>query len=615
MNGESNTYIPPEYQINPVNFNEYKKDYIPNSIQEVPSLPKVDLSDYEWWNVGSQNSLPKIDLTTEQWWSDEIPSLPMPEQATKPETITHKVGAFVGKLLGKKLLKKEDIPSLDIKLGESKSLDFEITNMDKDWMQIMGYDQNDPQALEALSYYKKPKNAISIPQFNAHPKIIVGGLDDLPGALGTDDEKSAASDIGHSEDASFYAQPKVSLAELFAPTEAAPQSEPERIEVVITDFEVDEVSVRTAEQEVSLDDAVELLEKNRVVKDAPRVRDIAADGSRKNAIRHYRGYGGSAGASAPSPENEFILSEQESVAGLVGFLEAFVREKDSIKSNTYTMYQETVEELSATAADMLENLTYIGEKERTEAIKGIAASWKDRLMKNPKLQLCALAAISDSTTVKSDQFMLDGILAEFTDEELEQFSGRLVTSVDDLTADPEDVSIVMLDDWIISGSQMKSAYQVVANDPAISKYLERIEIQLVTSTQSRIDNGLTVVNNYGVGQNRVVPIRSYFRSHEAARKTVYTKDGHKAYETGSHSSVDYDYETSYISEMLTQINLMNGSLGKVQETMPAATRVVREYRSNPLLNIARLRASLDEGRDAKSKSFDVPQPVPGGVIW
>ncbi|MCA9331255.1 hypothetical protein KC957_04330, partial [Candidatus Saccharibacteria bacterium] len=238
-----------------------------------------------------------------------------------------------------------------------------------------------------------------------------------------------------------------------------------------------------------------------------------------------------------------------------------------------------VPDRASRARDMLENITYIGEKERTEAMAGIAEYWKSWLAENPDRQICALASISrNSGTNKSDRYLLDGILSNFSDEELAQIGDRLVTGLSDLTGAPEDVKVVLLDDWTISGSQMETALGTVAHEAG--QYVDSIELQLVTSTEERIRSGKTVSRQ---GRQHVIPIRSYFLSHRAAVETDYGYKGHTAYETGSHSSVDFDFQ-DMISAMKYGLDQKTGAV----TIMPPTTNIRRIYKKAKLGNISRL---------------------------
>jgi hypothetical protein len=230
---------------------------------------------------------------------------------------------------------------------------------------------------------------------------------------------------------------------------------------------------------------------------------------------------------------------------------------------------------------MLKNITFIGDKERSEAINGIAAYWKSYLRENPNREICALAEISDANKIKSDKFLLDGILSQFSEDEMKELGDRIVLDFDKISSEPEDVKVVLLDDWIISGNQMTSAYRRTKRSSEFKKFADSIEVQLITSTKHRIQEGL-IINGYGAIPDDVVPIRSYFMSHDAEKSTAY--DSHRAYETGSHSSVDYDFEVSFIDPMLEELRKISSETGdtSLPKFMPSLTAIIRPYRGRVL---------------------------------
>lgn len=329
-------------------------------------------------------------------------------------------------------------------------------------------------------------------------------------------------------------------------------------------------------------DIVTLLDREKVVRDAPRFSEIARDTTRTNEIKHIVSNRATEGRSATVNDEVRIVSEYESAADLQDFLRTFV---DTFSAEPST---DKHDRLIRNAKDMLENLTFIGEKERAEAVKGISEYWKDYLRRNPAAQLCPLAQVSDSKKVKSDKYLLDSILGEFSDDDLEEFKDRIVLDIEEITADPENVKIVLLDDWIITGSQMKIAAGKIKNKPALKKYASSIEIQILTSPQHRIDNGLKI-NAYSNDPGNIVPIKSYFRSHKTDVETEYEE--HMAYESGSHSSVDYDFETTYIWTMLEEITKLHKKNGTEppRKTMPLLTGIDRPYRNARLINIERFK--------------------------
>ena len=181
---------------------------------------------------------------------------------------------------------------------------------------------------------------------------------------------------------------------------------------------------------------------------------------------------------------------------------------------------------------MCENLTFIGEKEYKEAAAGIAASWKAALEANTDLQICTIAGEIGREKIKSGEYLFDNILADFTEEDWKKYGGRIIVDRDDIAQvqqKKENLRVVLLDDWTISGMQLKNVYNLLVEQyPEIK---DRIEVQLIVANKQRIEKGFLI--DRWMGDEKRIPLRAYFSAHEA--KTA--ENG--AYITGFHSS---DYE-------------------------------------------------------------------------
>lgn len=148
----------------------------------------------------------------------------------------------------------------------------------------------------------------------------------------------------------------------------------------------------------------------------------------------------------------------------------------------------------------------------------------------------------------------------------------------------ENLRVVLLDDWTISGSQLRDVYHSLVDQyPEIE---DQIEMQLIVANEQRIKYGLSVDELMGDGKR--IPVRAYFSAHDS--KTA--KNG--AYITGFHSSVDYDFE-KLIRRMLWRAEgREKKSEPRGEMYMPPGTNIVRPYRKDgvtrdSLVNIERAR--------------------------
>lgn len=341
-----------------------------------------------------------------------------------------------------------------------------------------------------------------------------------------------------------------------------------------------EIDQAAADNEISPEEAAWLLELRKSVKVAPRLADQLADDKedRSNIITYIAGADKS--LSTKTSEDYYRgdraeLTEYEMLHQLDEFLA-----KIEALGGKYAV----------DAQFMRENLTFIGEKEYKEAAAGIAANWKARLEADAKLQICVIAGeIAKSKNsqgkmiydnqIKSDEHLLDNVLANFTEEDWEKYGGRVLVDRDDIAQAPkEHLRVVLLDDWTISGWQLRKVYiSLIGQYPEIK---DQIEVQLIAANKQRIKYGLSVDWLY-TGEK--IPVKAYFSAHYSAVA------GEKAHITGSHSAVDFDFE-SMIVKMIREAE----RLGVKDIHMPPGTNIVRPYRKDgvtraSLANIERAR--------------------------
>ncbi|HEU5122035.1 MAG TPA: hypothetical protein VFT59_04260 [Candidatus Saccharimonadales bacterium] len=299
-----------------------------------------------------------------------------------------------------------------------------------------------------------------------------------------------------------------------------------------------------------------ILKQGEWVKDAPDFLEQCDDTTRTNIITYNSNltHALPSGRTGESSYEQRSLTAHESLVGLRNFLKTAVEEDNKYKD---------------IAISMLETITFIDKKEYDEAARCFAQDWRRRLNENPRAQLCILLTeMKNSSVIKSGEYLFDNVLKNFTDSELKQFRGRLVGSPDDLTASPEDVSIILLDDWTISGKQLQEAgHELAIEHP---EYRERLEVQLIAATEEMIKDGLSVLisNNSHPGEleyeYQTTPISAYYRAHDDPLHAPHSG----AHISGAHCSVDYDFNTSIETIAIFSNN----------KIMPPLTNIVRPYR-------------------------------------
>jgi len=171
-----------------------------------------------------------------------------------------------------------------------------------------------------------------------------------------------------------------------------------------------------------------------------------------------------------------------------------------------------------------------------------------------------LGHISDN---KSDEYILDRVLSNFNDEELRKYANRLLFSLPEYNEqDPRKVKTIILDDWIMSGQQMRDTLDgvfehIAPMDP---------EINLVVSSENRLFKGFE-------SKHSAVPIKACFVSHAANHP--YASEFGGAYLTAAHSTGDYPFEGS-MEDIIDAVN--KASQGE-KFYMPPLTNIIRPYYS------------------------------------
>ncbi len=347
-----------------------------------------------------------------------------------------------------------------------------------------------------------------------------------------------------------------------------------------TDSEPEQVSV---DDEISPEEAAWLLELKNTAEVAPRLSDQLADDEedRDNIITYITGLGKSLGTKTSEDSyrgGRAEITEHE----MLHQLDEFLAKMEGRLGGKY----------ADDARSIRDKLTFIGEKEYRKAAAGIAANWKAVMEADANLQICVIAGeiakLKDRKTddktiygnqIKSDEYLLEAILANFSEEDWERYGGRVIVDRDDIAQAPkEHLRIVLLDDWTISGWQLRKVYiSLVGQYPEIRR---QIEVQLITANKQRIEQGLAVDLVY-TGEK--LPVKAYYSAHYSGAAA------RGAHITGSHSTSDFDFEVT-IARMVKRAR----NLGMEDVCMPPGTNIVRPYRKDgvtrdSLVNIERAR--------------------------
>lgn len=343
-----------------------------------------------------------------------------------------------------------------------------------------------------------------------------------------------------------------------------------------------EIHPAGASDEISPEEVCWRLESEGVVKVAPRLDEQLAGKAedRSNVITCIAEMNKSLGTDTSNDRYRRYradLTESEVLRQLDTFLAGIIDLGDLNIS------------LAADAWYMRENLTFIGEKEYREAAAGIAASWVASLEADDDLQIYAVAGeiaklkkATYKNQIKSDEYLLDNILANFTEGDWEKYGDRIIVDRDDIAKMPKgNLRVVLLDDWTISGWQLGKVYNSLSGQYPELK--DSIEVQLIVANEERIKHGLAAS---WLRNSESIPVKAYFLAHDSIEAE------HGAHITGYHSAVDFDFEVT-IKNMVGAARELLGADGK-DIHMPPGTNIVRPYRKDgvtrdSLANIERAR--------------------------
>ena len=170
--------------------------------------------------------------------------------------------------------------------------------------------------------------------------------------------------------------------------------------------------------------------------------------------------------------------------------------------------------------------------------------------------------------MKSSQYILSLVLSKFPDDEFEEYEGRLKV-YGGRGEIGKSSKILFLDDWIVSGDQVKEriAGFEVDNDPEGHE----ASVLVMAASGDYLDNGISAYSQYG---GTIYPV-------EACYVLKNSPDaGGMSRVTGIHSSTDntFGYEVDGIAYCAIERGILKGE--KIDElSLPALANIVRPYRN------------------------------------
>lgn len=334
--------------------------------------------------------------------------------------------------------------------------------------------------------------------------------------------------------------------------QASPGREPvyDQNQVMYNLYEQGSVSVHPLEpfEEVSSEEMSHRMEIDHCVKRAPTLAELMSnrEHGRENDVHSVIGSRAllSREVDALAREDFSVQTEQQTISAL--FFGLCARSDDLARTSRLSKIRN--------------HLNYVGEPELMEAAHGIATYWKHRLDTHPdKTLFVMLGEISNMESadyaapegkIKSDEYFMELIMNEFSDDELTQYADRLLIDEGELVNLPkENVDIIMLDDWTSSGTEIMEQQQCFLQRHP--EWKDRIEVQLAIANEERLKVG------FRMSGGQYVPARAYYWANSSSELF-------STYIAGSHSS---DYSLAFdISSLLG-----------TEDTMPPGVQVARPY--------------------------------------
>jgi hypothetical protein len=306
-------------------------------------------------------------------------------------------------------------------------------------------------------------------------------------------------------------------------------------------------------------------ENNHFVKIAPKIQEQVRDKSRNNEITYVSVNDGKAHdyrRLSDFPEGDYReINEREAIKNLGRVFASAIKREGANDVEKGRQLQEK-------SAEMLNTMTFIGEKEMTEATSFFAKVIRQKLTVDPS-KMIYIDTISDIGNdnnlentddniglerkgyVKSDKYILDKILSNFDEYDKEAFSSRLITSEEKLSqAINEGLSmdVIILDDWTVSEWTLRVREERLLDlqkrlpdiDSHKDRWLFDIVTWLVAATPSQIDSNSNIKSRRRMTDTYtyyMAPVDKLERINEPDNKTV----GNLPIITGAHSSVDYTF--------------------------------------------------------------------------
>lgn len=224
------------------------------------------------------------------------------------------------------------------------------------------------------------------------------------------------------------------------------------------------------------------------------------------------------------------------------------------------------------AKELIDELAFLGVPELHFAATALAKRLRHHLEVDNKPVYVdvgnSLSQCRVKNEMKSSQYILSLVLSKFPDDEFEEYKGRLKV-YGGRGEIGKSSKILFLDDWIISGDQVKEriAGFEVDNDPESHE----ASVLVMAASGDYLDGGISAYSPYGGATYPVEACYILKNSPDA---------GGMSRVTGIHSSTDntFGYEVDGIACCAIEGRILKGE--RIDRlTLPALVNIVRPYRN------------------------------------
>ncbi len=241
------------------------------------------------------------------------------------------------------------------------------------------------------------------------------------------------------------------------------------------------------------------------------------------------------------------------------------------------------------ARELRSELTFLGMPELHFAATALAKRLRHHLEVDNKPVYVdvgnSLSQCRDDKEMKSSQYILSLVLSKFPDDEFEECEGRLKVYGGRGGIDKSS-KILFLDDWIVSGNQVKEriAGFEVDNDPEDHE----ASVLVMAASGDYLDGGISAYSQYG---GATYPVEACYRLKNSPDAEGMSRV------TGIHSSTDntFGYEVDGIAYCAIKRGILKGE-GIDELNLPALANIVRPYLNGKNFDgLSRFRQLLEKG--------------------